>query len=170
MPGPISPGEAEDIVSGHDSPGQGGSGYGDQADGGRGGIGSHGGGSGPAGGTRPGGQNEPKPPDAPSIDPPAYPTGGGTGGSGSGSGGSGSFSPADQAEFEYKMALAQTYMRLWGKAIPASTLQMAVSNGMNVYEFEDWIRRQPAFRKTEVFQDEWADKIMTTARALGVLP
>lgn len=173
---PLTPKQADDIVNGREGHGPGSATDG-EGDGSRGGIGSHGGGSGPAGGTEPGGVNSdtPAPPDPNQTFEDwlkqQLTTGGFTdGGFSSGGGSGGGFSVADSAEFAYKQALADTYMRLWGEAIPASTLNMAVSQGMNIYEFEDWIRRQPAFKKTEVYQDEYADKLMQTARALGVLP
>lgn len=90
-------------------------------------------------------------------------SGGGSGGSGGGFGG---FSTPDPME----TALFDTYFRLWGKKPPHGVIQSALHQGLNVFQFEDQIRQDPAFKHTETYQNEMADNVLSLARQLGFLP
>lgn len=86
--------------------------------------------------------------------------GGGTGGS---SGGGAAYDPM-------RGALEETYFRLWGKRAPEAAISSALSAGLNVFQFEDQIRQDPAFRRSETYQNEMADNVLELARMLGILP
>lgn len=87
---------------------------------------------------------------------------GGSGGSSGGTSGS-SFNPM-------QAALEDTYFRLWGKRAPPGVIDGALSAGLNIFQFEDQIRQDPAFRKTETYQNEYADNVLQLAQLLGVIP
>lgn len=96
--------------------------------------------------------------------------GGDGGGSSSGGGGGGSSGPSmSPEESMQRNALQNVYMRLWGEVAPKAVIDQAFHSGMNVYQFEDQQRNDPSFRKTETYQNEYADKALGLARELGFL-
>lgn len=89
---------------------------------------------------------------------------GSPGGSGGGSyGGGGSYNPM-QGQLE------SVYFRLWGERAPPNVISQALNAGLNVFQFEDQIRQDPAFRKSETYQNEMADNVLGLARMLGIFP
>lgn len=89
--------------------------------------------------------------------------GGSGGGSSGGSSGGGSYNPMAGA-------LENVYFQLWGEQAPPSVIQGALNAGLNVFQFEDQIRQDPAFRRSETYQNEMADNVLGLARMLGIFP
>jgi hypothetical protein len=63
---------------------------------------------------------------------------------------------------------AVKYFELWGVPPPPGYIENIISQGMNIYEFEDFERSKPSFRRTETYQDEFAQAAAAVARLLGL--
>lgn len=63
---------------------------------------------------------------------------------------------------------AVRYFELWGVAPPPGYIEKIIKSGMNIYEFEDFERSKPAFRRTETYQNEYAQAAEAVARLLGL--
>jgi len=105
--------------------------------------------------------------------------GGGGGGdsSGSSSGGSSSsgggtvtrsVSPQEVREQKMIASFEQVYFKLWGVLPSPDYAKKFVKQGMNIFEFEEFERHKPAFRKTETYRGE-ADRFAQYLRQLGVI-
>jgi hypothetical protein len=48
------------------------------------------------------------------------------------------------------------YYQLWGEYPATGYAKALVKKGLNIFEIEDHERRKPAFKKSDVYQDEYA--------------
>ena len=105
--------------------------------------------------------------------------GGGSDGDSSGSSSSGSsssggstatrsISPQEIREQKMIASFEQVYFKLWGVLPPPDYAKKFVHQGMNIFEFEEFERHKPAFRKTETYRGE-ADRFAQYLRQLGVI-
>lgn len=76
----------------------------------------------------------------------------------------------EKLQAQYRASLFSTYFQLWGKNAPKSLIDQAEKEGLNVYQFEDQIRQDPAFKRTETYQNEYADNALNLAHMLGIIP
>lgn len=67
-----------------------------------------------------------------------------------------------------KARYAVKYFELWGVPPPPGYIEDIIASGMNIYEFEDYERSKPSFRRTETYQNEYADAAAAVARLLGL--
>jgi hypothetical protein len=65
---------------------------------------------------------------------------------------------------------AVRYFELWGVQAPPGYIKKIIKSGMNIYEFEDYERSKPAFRRTEIYQNDYAEAARIVAQALGFRP
>lgn len=59
------------------------------------------------------------------------------------------------------------YYQLWGEYPASGYVKALVKKGLNIFEIEDHERRKPAFKKSDVYQDEYSAYAKMIANVMG---